>query len=430
MSEGKPESILRAEVEDNGPRPGFRGLLSIPDYRRLTISNTLWWQSMWMEMIVVGWLVLEMTDSAWRVALIGFYRMAPLIVVGLFSGSIIDRFGRRRIMLAAQSVSLATVSTLATLLWLDRIAFVHFAVGASILGVMWSLDWTARRSMLPDLLGRTRTVDGMLLEGFVQNIARSVGPFLSGALIEFLGAPGCYTVLAVNTAISLIVLTRLSGEAASRSTRSSTPPWTLIIEGLHYVRRNQPILGVLLITVIMNFFAFPYMTMLPVFARDILHQGPVGLGLLGTATGIGFFVGLFGVNRVRHRVSIGWIYASGSFSMAALLVGFSVSTNFHLSLALLTLSGIGQACFGVLQSSIVLLSARDEMRNRAMGVLLIAIGGGPLGRLQVGGIAQAVGPAFAVGLTCSLAAILVMVVAAVLPGFRATSERRMEQHGT
>jgi len=411
-------------VEDPGPRPGFVGLLSIPDYRRLTISNTLWWQSMWMEMIVVGWLVLEMTDSAWRVALIGFYRMAPLIVVGLFSGSIIDRFGRRRTMLTAQSVSLVTIVTLATLLWIDRIAFVHLAVGASVLGVMWSLDWTARRSMLPDLLGRARTVDGMLLEGFVQNIARSVGPFLSGALIEFLGAPGCYTVLAGNTAVSLIVLTGLSGEAASRATKPAAPPWTLIIEGMHYVRRNQAILGVLLITVIMNFLAFPYMTMLPVFARDILHQGPVGLGLLGTATGIGFFAGLVGVNRIRHRISIGWIYAGGSFLMAALLVGFAISTDFYLSLALLILSGIGQACFNVLQSSIVLLSARDEMRNRAMGVLLIAIGAGPLGRLQVGGIAQTAGPAFAVGLTCSLAAILVMVVAAALPDFRGTSERQ------
>ena len=410
-------------TEDRSERRGFLAPLGVSDYRRLMVCNALWWQSLWMEMIVVGWLVLEMTDSAWRVGLIGFYRMAPLMIVGFFSGPIVDRFGRRRIMLLGQTVSLITITFLTLLLWTDRIVFWHLAVGAFILGVMWALDWTARRSILPDLVGRTRTVDGMLMEGFVQNIARSVGPFASGALIEILGASGCFTVLAGNCALSLILLLRLSGEAASRSTKPATSHRALIVEGLRYVRRSPAILGVMLITVVMNFLAFPYLVLLPVFARDILNQGPVGLGLLGAATGVGFFIGLLGINRIRHSVSTGWIFTGGSLFMSAMLVGFSISTHFYLSLGLLILAGMGQACFSVMQSSIVLLSARDEMRSRAMGVLLIAIGGGPLGRLQIGGLAQLFGPPLAVGVTCTSAALSVIAVAAGLPGFRGTSGR-------
>ncbi len=99
--------------------------LRIPDYRRLLLSNTLWWQSMWMEMIVVGWLVLEITDSPFQIALVGFYRSIPLLIWGFFSGPVIDRVGRRRIMLISQSINFTTSSSIAWLLWSDQLAFWH-----------------------------------------------------------------------------------------------------------------------------------------------------------------------------------------------------------------------------------------------------------------------------------------------------------------
>ena len=413
-------------LEDLSKNWGILVPLRIPDYRCLMVSNALWWQAMWMETIVVGWLVLEMTNSAWQVALIGFYRMAPLIVVGLFSGPVADRFGRRSLMLVTQTINLVIIAAVTVLLWTDRIAFWHLVVSALILGVTWALDWTARRSILPDLVGRARTMDVMLIEGFVQNMVRILGPFAGGALIEVMGASGCFTALAGHYALSLIVLLRLSSQVVLRAAKSPTFHGTSIIEGLRYVRHNQTILGVVLITMVMNFLGFPYMALLPVFARDILNQGPVGLGLLGAANGIGFFVGLFLISRIRHTISNGWILACGSFFMCAMLVGFSTSTHFHLSLALLILAGVGHAGFNIMQSSMVLLSASGEMRSRAMGTLLIAIGAGPPGRLQIGGLAAAFGAPFAVGLTCAMAALSVMAIAAALPGFRTKLEERQE----
>ena len=85
--------------------------LNIPDYRRLLASNALWWQFMWMEIIVAGWLVLELTNSAWQVSLIGFYRMAPLLLVGFVSGPLTDRFGRRKIIIFSQIVNLVVSSS-------------------------------------------------------------------------------------------------------------------------------------------------------------------------------------------------------------------------------------------------------------------------------------------------------------------------------
>ncbi len=402
---------------------GILAPLRIPDYRRLMMSSALSWQAMWMEMIVIGWLVLEMTDSAWQVALIGFYRMAPVMVVGFFSGPIVDRFGRRTIILLNQAVNFITIAAVALLLWAGRLAFWHLALSALILGLVWALDWTARRSILPDLVGRSRTVDATIVEGFAGNIARILGPFAGGGLIEVMGARGCFTVLSGIYALSFIVLLKLSSRTDSRSVTSpKSSVWTLIAEGLRYVRHNQTILGALLITTAMNFLVFPYMALLPVFARDILNQGPVGLGLLGAASGIGFFFGLFVLNYIRHFISAGWILAGGSFFMGITLIGFSASTHFTLSLFLLILAGLGQACFNIMQSSIVLLSSSDAMRSRAMGALLLAIGAGPPGRLQVGGLAEAFGAPIAVGLTAAASVLSIIAVTTALPGFRRGGE--------
>lgn len=396
--------------------------LTIPDFRRLALSNFLWWQANLMEQVVLGWLVLELTDSAWLVALAGFARSAPYLISGFISGLVIDRFGRRKIILAAQSCNTAIYGIIAALLWLDQLTFWHLLVGALAAGTAWSLDWPARRSLVPDLVGKERTIDAMLVENFVQNFSRILGPFAGGLLIAILGAQGCYWAL---TGISTLTLVVLNGLAHRPIPQSALPirrsPFATAKEGLKYVRSNEPILAVLLITAFMNMLAFPYMTLLPVFARDVLNQGPVGLGILGAGNGIGAFLGLLVINQLRHRVNPGWIFGIGSCFQALAILCFATSTFFGLSLALLICSGLGQACFSTMQSSIILLSSSDEMRSRAMGTLVLAIGAGPLGRLQAGALAQSFGAPFAVMLQAILAVMLVGVVIVKLPGLRQTA---------
>jgi len=393
--------------------------LAIPDFRRLALSNFFWWQANLMEQVVLGWLVLELTDSAWLVALAGFARSAPYLISGFISGLVIDRFGRRKIILAAQSCNTVIYGIIALLLWLNQLTFWHLLVGALAAGAAWSLDWPARRSLVPDLVGKERTIDAMLVENFVQNFSRILGPFTGGILIAVLGAQGCYWVL---TAISALTLLVLSGLTHRPIPQTALPirrsPLATAKEGLHYVRHNEPILAVLLITAVMNMLAFPYMTLLPVFARDVLNQGPVGLGILGAGSGIGAFLGLLIINQLRHRVNPGWIFGIGSFFQAIAILCFANSTIFDLSLILLICSGLGQACFSTMQSTIILLSSSDEMRSRAMGTLVLAIGAGPLGRLQAGGLAQGFGAPVAMTIQAILATLLVGVMIIKLPGLR------------
>ncbi|MEZ4674044.1 MAG: MFS transporter [Caldilineaceae bacterium] len=390
------------------------------DYRRLITSNALWWATIFMEGTVLGWLVLDLTNSPWMVAMIGFCRSAPFPVMGFLNGPLIDRFGRRKIILAAQTTNLLMYLILSVILWRGQLAIWHLALTAMVLGICWALDWPARRALMPDLVGKERTVDAMLLENMAQNVARIIGPALAGTLIAVYGAKGCFSVMALLSCLTLLLLHTLSQQPIPRTNmRPQLSPWTLIGETLRYARHHQAILGVLLVTAAMNIFIFPYMTLLPVFARDVLGQGPVGLGILGTGSGIGAFAGLYLINRLRQRIGPGWIFIVGTCFMCLTLMAFALSTQFSLSWSMLLLVGMGQACFGSMQSSIILLSASDEMRSRAMGTLVLAISADPLGKLQTGFLADQWGAQNAVAAQAGMGLVVIAGIALLLPGLRA-----------
>ena len=401
------------------PLSGFLGPLAVPDYRLLLSSNTLWWQALYMEMLVLGWLVLELTDSPGMVGLIGFCRSIPVLFVGGFGGVLSDRIGRRSLIIGAQAVTLSMYVAVALLLATGLLTLWHLVIFALAMGSAWAMDWPTRRALIPDLVGRARIVDALMLESLGMSLARAFGPFTAGFVLDAFGTLGCFLILSGLATASLLLLHPLSLQPIPRtSSPSSASPLTQIRESVRYVRQNQSILAVTLVTMIMNMLVFPYMNFLPVFARDVLKGDAKDLGYLGAAVGIGSLIGLYLVYRARRSASPGWIFIVGSFGQCLALLAFSTSTIFAVSWALLLAVGIGHACFGILQSSIVLLTAADERRSQAMAAIAIAIGAGPFGRLQTGMLAQTFGAPLAVGGEAALAALLVVVVAAALPGLR------------
>jgi MFS family permease len=171
----------------------------------------------------------------------------------------------------------------------------------------------------------------------------------------------------------------------------------------------------MLITLVMNVWIFPYVSLLPAFARDVLRQGPVGLGLLSTGGGIGSFLGLLILQVLRRRVGVGALFVLGTGWMCAALVAFALSRVYAFSWAMLLCVGMGMACFGTLQSSIILLSTSDEMRSRVMGILVLAIGGDPLGQLLIGTLAERVGVQATLAAQASAAVLVLALIVMCLP---------------
>ena len=391
-------------------------LLREPDFRRLRISGGLWWQGMWVEQVAFGWLALLMTDSAWWVAMIGFLRSVPLPVVGLLGASISESFQRRHVIMASHIIGVIAIGTATTLYWCDALSYWHLAIVAFVKGCLWAFEWPARRGMIPDLVGKDRVVDAVVLENGLQSVSRVLGPLVGGWVLAAFGTGGALGLLTLTLAGSASIVVFLRTDS-----RSPNQPQGLVdsirrVRGSFRYMVGQPaILSVLIVTAVMNMWCFPYQTLLPVFARDILSQGPMGLGLLGAAGGTGAVVGLAIVNLIRRRMSNELIFVVSSLLGCAGVLGFATSENFTISLVLLFFTGLGQAGFSVMQSSIILLRSTDEMRTRAMSTLVMAIGFGPAGQAQGGAMAETWGAPLAVG-TMALGAIVAVGAVAVLQG--------------
>jgi MFS family permease len=398
-------------------KQGAFSILNNVDYRRLLAGTVIWWQCFYMEMVVLGWLVFDLSNSARMVSLVGFCRTLPLLLVSLFSGPIIDYFGRRRVVIAAQIANLTVYIAVVLLLWSGKAAPWNIAIVAFCLGTAWAIDWPTRRSLVPDILGKERMFDGLLLESFMTGLARIIAPSMAGALIARYGAIGCYigmAILSVCALTILIPLLRGSGPRGTKAFRMASLP--VAGEGVRYIRSNQTLLAVVLITLIMNLWIFPYISLLPVFAREVLHKGPIELGFLSTATGLGSFLGLLILNFLRQQVSVGMLFVVGTGWMCVALAAFALSQVYPLSWAMLLCTGMGMACFGTLQSTIVLLSTSDEMRSRVMGILVLAIGGDPLGQLQIGTLAERFGVQATLAGQASAAALALVLIVMLLPG--------------
>lgn len=395
------------------------GLLSITDFRYLWISSSIWWQSRWMDELIVGWVVLELTDSAGMVALVSFCRMAPFMLFGPFFSTVVRHVSYRWLIVNAQIVNCVVNGLFWVLAFLGDLAFWHVVLGSVLIGLGGAYDWSSRRALIPDLVGKDRTTDAMVLETVPQNVSRLLGPLMSGVLLEFTGIKGGFLALFLLHVGQIAVIVRLSTETDRKGRKKGRlGPWKDLLLGYRYSRRHPRISGVLIITFIMNAFAFSYQVLLPVFVRDVLFLGPLELGILGAGTGIGSILGIALIDRLGQYYRDGLVFTISSLVNALATLVFALSTSFPLSLVMLILVGVGQTGFGIMQSSIVLRTSSDAMRPRVMGLLVLAIGGGPPGRLLVGGMAGIAGAPLALTICGGIASLGVVGVLWRLGGLR------------
>jgi MFS family permease len=195
---------------------------------------------------------------------------------------------------------------------------------------------------------------------------------------------------------------------ASGSPRPSL--WRDLRDGFDYVRADPLASAVIIISVVMNVLLFQYQGMLSVFAENVLHVGPVELGTLGAATGVGAAVSVFIQPLFRSTRAQGLAFIVGSIVGAASLALFSFTTGYAAALTLLFIVGVGTSSFGTMQSSLILSRSSPTMRGRAMGLVTLAIGSAPLGSLQLGYLADTVGVQVAIGLNSALCLVLVTVI--------------------
>ena len=392
-------------------------------FRFLWPANFFSYISRWMQMTMLVWYVLELTGSAFQVALVGFFGMAPMLLLGMVGGAFADRFDRRRLLLGVQFTNFVGAVATTALLLTGMLEVWHAYALISISGVGWALDSPSRRSIILNLVGRAAVTNAVALDSMAMHSSRMAGPALAGLLISLVDVPRGFVVILVFyvLSLSLMWLVRLAPEQPGGVQPRGAPAQSMLrnlLEGLQYVRGHRTIVATILVTIIMNLFVFSYMQMVPVIAVEVLRVGPELVGLLMGVDGFGSLMGsvlIASSGNLRHH---GRVYLAGSTIAIVALLLFSLSRSYALSFGILLVLGLGGAGFGTMQSLIVMLVCRERMRGRALGVVSLAIGTGPLGLLMTGAVADWLTPSMAVGLNAVAGLAFMVLVVVFMPSLR------------
>ena len=402
--------------------------LAIPNYRRLLISHILWQQALAIWTLAAGWLLLELTDSALAVAMLSFWRRAAQLSVGFVAGTIGDRLGRRKTMLIVQWCHLMLFIGILLLFRAERLVPWYLLAAMFLIGITWTVDLPARVALTPDLVGKTKTMDAMLLENFLQGLLGGVGPFVAGLLLARYGPTAAFTLLTLLTGVHLALLIEFAGQDIPQQTAIAQGSlWQSIHLGIRYIYSHRLLLGVTLVSAILNILIFPSISLLPVFARDVLSGGPLALGILSAGYSLGGFVGLYIVHRLREQISPSRIFVLGALLECCTLAIFAASPIYAISWVMLFFTGIGQSGFHTMRSVILLTYASDEMRGRAMSTVVLTQGAGLPGELQTGLLAERIGAPWTVGLQAGGAALLTGIVVAFMPALRRTTAHQSDE---
>ncbi|MCH2511111.1 MAG: MFS transporter [Dehalococcoidia bacterium] len=361
----------------------------------------------WMDTVVMGLLVLDLTDSAFQVALLFVFRWVPMLAFALLSGMIADRANRWAVMMLARTVAVAATAVILALVLTGAVEPWHLFIASFFLGCLFVMEFPSRRSLIYDLVGSERIVSAMSLETINTTIGRFAGPFMAGLLIEFTGFKGPYLLLLVVYVIAFALIMVIETRGPVR-VKPSYSFWGTVSRGFKYSLNNSVIRSVLIITLIMNAMAFSVESLFPVVARDHLGVGAGLTGILISAQAIGSLAAATVIASLAVVRYHGRIFCLGLGLQLLSLLFFAISPWYPLSFLMLLLAGLGAAGYSTMQSTIILISAEPEMRGTALGMLGQCIGVAAVGGLAVGIVANFFSAQAAVAMSVSLGLVLLL----------------------
>lgn len=388
-----------------------------PGYRIFWVGAFVSNIGAWMQNVAQGWLVLELTDSAFMLGLVGFAGSLPWLVLLLVGGVYADRLDRRRLLIRANLGMMACAAVLTALTWTGAVRIWHVFALSLASGSAIALAAPAFQAFLHDLVERRDLQNAIALNSAQFNLSRVVGPSLAGLTLGAIGLAGCFGVntLSYLGAITALVLIRV----ASRPVPDPAPVWESIVEGLGYVRDRPRIQALLAIAALISLLAMPYATLLPIVARD-------GLGL--DASGLGWLFAIGGGGAVCGALSIAFRHALPA--RGVWLLGCSIATGLGtmaLGLARSPLAAaIALVAIGFSATSAVALTntllqelVDDTMRGRVLSMFGLAfMGTFPLANLLAGTLAGMTSASVTLAVTGALLAVVVGAIAWARPRLR------------
>ena len=403
-----PDPSLPSERRRTGASRSA-SLLRDADFRRLWLAGGLGWTVRWLEILSVGLYALAVSGSPLVVASMMLARTLPGVLLGGFAGVLAECVDRRRLLAAGLAAMGLNAALLAVLAVTDALTLWYVAAGACLNGIFWCAEYPARRTLVADVAGLERLGNATSLDSATHHFTRLIGPLVGGGLFALLGLKGAYLLSVLLYAIAFVNVVALEGRGKRPPAVAPASLLRSLGQGFAHVRRNRLIAGTLAVTVILNFFGFPYLSMIPVVAEGELGLSPGAIGGLMSLDGLGALAGSLLLSMLVRPALFARVFAAGATLLLLMVLVFALSSYLPLSLLAMLLAGLGMSGFAAMQSAILLSHSPDQIRPRLMGVLMLCIGAGPIGLLHLGLLAEWLGAPRAVALSAleGLAALAV-----------------------
>ncbi|MEK7541837.1 MAG: MFS transporter [Patescibacteria group bacterium] len=400
-----------------------RGLRTFPAFRnrnyRIYFSGQfVSLAGSWLQTVAQGWLVFELTHSAFWVGFVIALSSLPVLFFGVLAGVVVDRFNTKTILYVTQALPMIFAAILGFLTLSGRADIFTISVIAFLLGLVNAFDVPARQTFTAEMVEYRHLSSAIVLNAAAFNGSRIIGPSLAGISIALLGVGGTFLINAASFIAVLISLWRIRVDASPPDTQAH--PLTALREGLRYTF-SRPDLRLIMFTVAcVSIFGWSYIAILPVIAGDVFRQDATGLGYLYTAIGFGALTATVLISLFLSRLGPAPFILGGNIAIVGILVAFSYTANFRVALALMFLAGLALMVQMSVMNNTVQHSIDHALRGRVMSIFVTMFRGmSPVGAFLMGWLGDAVGPMWAVRLMA-----IPLVGTAVLLGAR----RRLIRH--
>jgi MFS family permease len=387
----------------------------IPGYRMLWVAGVAAGFGWSISTVAVGWVTLEISNSAIAVGITFAARLLPALVLGIPLGGVVDRFDRRTTLIVTNAIgaaALLTVGLLAGAGGLDLAALIVLSAG---LGVIDTIRGTAYQAYVFDLAGPERATNAIALSNFGGQLARTFGSLVGGLVLDRFGVEPTFALaatLALSAAVALVLTGRHAAVRAAAAVTRLTPSFR---QSMTLIVRNRTVALIALVVIVNEVLGFASITLFPTFARDVLHSDAGGLGVLSAARSAGGMLGLLLLARLGFAGRGGRLFLLATLVSGVALAAFALSTIFVLSVVLVIIVGMAWAACDTLGQSLIQGSVGDHERGTAMGIWFFGIGFGPFGHLALGAAASVVGAP----ITLLVDGAILVAFAAGLAGVRA-----------
>lgn len=377
------------------------------NYLLLISGNIVSQIGSWMQATALGWLVYRLTSDALKLGIVTFAAGIPILAFGLFAGMLVDSVNRHRLIILTQTFALVQALILGVLTLVHgpggqpMISYWEIILLSALIGVVNSIDTPARQSFLLDVVPKEDLGNAVALNSLSFNAARVVGPAIAGWLVSFFqrfqsqrpgfGEGMCFMLNAVSFVAVIIALMKMDvSTPVIKKFKGSSEKY--LIDGLRYVQKRPHMRAILAYVGVLAIFGIPYLTQMPVFAREVLHGDSTTFGNLLTSVGIGAMIGGILLARRNRSTGLGKIMVSATLGFCGAMIVFSLARSTLVACFAVGVAGFCMVTAMISSQTLVQMLLAENYRGRVMSLYnMMTVGLFPIGSLITGALAKSFG---------------------------------------